>query len=814
MFDTVSGKLNEFVQFISADPVLSFVLAVYFLGFIILTLCRFWEHKLHEQESYLIDTVGFIYTPLLLIFHIMGIFRRVLKGMTDRHAQGMMTGFLKIIFFPLLLIEIIGRHINRETLSEFIKTVLSSIGGEKFVDSENKNLWKKLKIYQQCTKNLISIDASFLKDYYWENCFKFLAFLLQAVSFFTTYTGVELFFGDLFSLATLFITMVIQIGLYTTSINVNKPGKKNFRGKLLLFILLIVSITFSYVGLITLVSSPEESYEEAYKRYETAYNKSGLKPAGSFTDEIEDNVRNELKKAISTLKVLDQKILDKLKGRENLKNGGVPTRFYASVFENETIAPDGTVIHTGGAQAPNPLYTNYKNEMQQYNDDIDSLIQIRLVLMQDVCNVTGRKLNKFKKNREEESYYENMDYSTIEKSFEEADLSFLFTDDGKSAAGNSWTADRCRALIKANNSVLTNTLVDKTSRRANKITAKYIDEAMEEHKKDQALESVSLEEWEILRNLGEEEEEETITDKILNSIGAWLGADLRNADMHNLNRLLLEVQNRVRDNYNVASLYIDKMNDPQMAAELEERKEEVEQIPNLFMIGFRRFTEKGKHQNNAFICAILALFNDALTVLLGWAGSKKAFSFLYVKSSRDYYDDIDELFGVVFKSMMRGFYISVRKGEFNSLDNDEFTEKCIQVVQKTSDAISDFLNLFAISECTSSMGYNLYYKYDREKDIEKYNPIISVLLKTNMLKVMPYVYYRHLELEYYCSTNLPVWENDLSKIYDEQQKFEDYEQTLENHKKMGNVLLLRNRAENYLRENMYVDINIEKEDES
>lgn len=602
--------------------------------------------------------------------------------------------------------------------------------------------------------------------------------------------------------------MVIQIGLYTTSINVNKPGKKNFRGKLLLFILLIVSITFSYVGLITLVSSPEESYEEAYKRYETAYNKSHLKPAGS--NEIEDNVRNELKKVISTLKMLDEKILDKLKGRQKLQSGGEPDQFYISDFGNETTAPDGTVTNTRGTQKPNPRYANYQNEMQQYNSDIDSLIQIRLVLMQEICNVTGRKLNKFKKNQEAESYYENMDYSTIEKLFEGANLSFLFTDDEKSAAEDSWTVDQCRALIKTNNSVLTNRLVDKASKRANKITVGYIDKAMDEYKKDQALENVSLEEWKILRNLVEEEEEETIADKVLNSIGSWLGADLRNVNMHNLNRLLLEVQNRVRDNYNVASLYIDKTNDPQMATELQARKEEVEQIPNLFMIGFCRFTEKGKHQTNAVICAILALFNDALTVLLGWAGSKKAFSFLYVKSSRDYYDDIDELFGVVFKSMMRGFYISVRKGEFNSLDNDEFTEKCIQVVQRTSDAISGFLNQFAISECTSSMGYNLYYKYDSEKEIEKYSPIISVLLKTNMLKVIPYVYYRHLELEYYCSTNLPVWENDLSKIYDEQQEFESYKQTLEDHKELGNVLLLRNRAENYLRENMYVDINIEQ----
>jgi len=30
---------------------------------------------------------------------------------------------------------------------------------------------------------------------------------------------------------------------------------------------------------------------------------------------------------------------------------------------------------------------------------------------------------------------------------------------------------------------------------------------------------------------------------------------------------------------------------------------------------------------------------------------------------------------------------------------------------------------------------------------------------------VPYVYFRHLELEYYCGIKLPVWENDLGKEY-------------------------------------------------
>ena len=79
---------------------------------------------------------------------------------------------------------------------------------------------------------------------------------------------------------------------------------------------------------------------------------------------------------------------------------------------------------------------------------------------------------------------------------------------------------------------------------------------------------------------------------------------------------------------------------------------------------------------------------------------------------------------------------------------------------------------------------------------------------------MPYVYFRHLELEYYCGIKLPVWENDLGKEYNISSddsdclNFDRYNDLLGENKSEGNVLLLRNRAENYLRENMYVDIKL------
>lgn len=277
----------------------------------------------------------------------MGSFGSTVITMVKGHVPNIITSLLKIIFYPLLLLEAIGQNISKKSLPG------------RYIDADHKNISNKLKIYQQCTKNLINIDASFLKDYYSENLYKFLAALLQVVSFFTTYAGVELFFGDLFSLSTLFITLVIQIGLFVTSINSNKPGKRNFRDKFLMTILLIVSIAFSYIGLITHVSSPEEDYEQAYKSYKTTYDKV-VNNLDSLSDEqIESSIKNHLGNVIATLKLFDRKILDNIVQRQNLEKSGRPEEQYISKVGGESIGPDGTITREGNTFKENPSYEKY-----------------------------------------------------------------------------------------------------------------------------------------------------------------------------------------------------------------------------------------------------------------------------------------------------------------------------------------------------------------------------------------------------------------------------------------------------------------------
>ena len=88
---------------------------------------------------------------------------------------------------------------------------------------------ENLKIYQNCVKSCANMETSAVRRYEEEKFFHFFALLLQIVSFFTTYAGVAMYFGNIFDLAPLFIALTIQGVLYLTAISAFQPGRKNRR---------------------------------------------------------------------------------------------------------------------------------------------------------------------------------------------------------------------------------------------------------------------------------------------------------------------------------------------------------------------------------------------------------------------------------------------------------------------------------------------------------------------------------------------------------------------------------------------------------
>ena len=803
-------RLVQMIPFAANNPRLLPALIIYTVFFFILSVSGIWENVPVKRtddipprtyKKMLSDTAKntlynftiILYLPLLLPFRILGTFGTVLYSIISTYTDEFIHNILKIILLPFMVFNIIGRKFDKNHIQNRLRSLkayfLQLIRNKK----KDKSIKSKLKIYQQYTKELANIDGSFIRDYYFERVYKFLALLLQVVSFFTTYAGVELFFGNLFDLAPLFITLVIQTGLYITSVTTMKPGKKNPKKKLVMGLLALVSIIFSYVGLATLACPPEHDYQKAYQAYETAFTDIQHHLANQFqnSDSAAKSIQNEFLKLTGTIGKLDVRLAALQTQITDLEENA-PSSSQISTTRSHDAAGQAVTTTT---QTTSAEYTNYMNrhaslvaEESTMNQEKDRLLSA----IEAATNITVYQSDGSVNPNINTELHDHFSLDNIKKIINPAEAN------GNSGTNNSLNTDQnqYKSLAVINNETLYNLglIHDDT------INPDIMEECIAEMELHNAITNITMPDWKTLKPSSPD----NITDakNVLILAGELFGADLNNSDMKELQELWRAIREYTTQNHLDLAPYLSYVTDDELMKNLETSQKAIDETPNILFIAFHRFRESGTNMSNSVICMLLAIFTDGVTVLLGWASARRSYSFLYVKSSKDYYDDIDELFGVIFKSMMQGFCISIRSGTFSGMDIDSFTQACISQINATAQKIHTFLKSFQLSECTTEMGYNLKLEYSSPDDIEDYLPIISVLIKTNLIKVMPLQQYRHLELEYYCAVKLPLWLQEENGTL----PADAYYNRLQEAKDNGNVLLLRNKGENYLRENMCVEI--------
>ena len=209
---------------------------------------------------------------------------------------------------------------------------------------------------------------------------------------------------------------------------------------------------------------------------------------------------------------------------------------------------------------------------------------------------------------------------------------------------------------------------------------------------------------------------------------------------------------------------------------LKRAKEEVISLPSIFSYAISVGRLQNQDTKDFIIMLIIALFVDGFSAYLGYIREKQNDSFIYVKNSKDYFEQYDDIFEVLFTSLMSSFKTNIVQGNYTELEGSSFRNQCLNYISVTTDRIRSFLELFEISEGSYRNGYNLKCVYDKEK-LREYTAIISFLLKTNLLKLISKKQYDQLYKKQF-------WDSENS---DNNAKF---------------YLLLRSKGENYLRENM------------
>lgn len=686
---------------------------------------------------------------------------------------------------------------------------------------------ENLKIYQNCVKSCANMETSAVRRYEEEKFFHFFALLLQIVSFFTTYAGVAMYFGNIFDLAPLFIALTIQGVLYLTAISAFQPGRKNRRKRWALIICTLISVAFSYTGLVTLANSPQVDYKRAYESYVDTFRalKDEVASQNLEVDTLAADISNEYLKSINTLQALDRYISQLTEEAEAEIN--IPSTNKSSTT---TTMPDGTVVR-GYETTANPEYAAAVEARQQASAKALEVKLVRDDLYQEVLDAVGAtegatgedgtaenaqsKESAQAPGGEETGDIESNDIESIgsyanirsavqwEKIAERINnmQSGKVNEDGAENAAEALQNFRQEYFRVANkNNSAVSTVIQGTETSIDmalySMDSTLLDSGLEQLSIYQEMKEITIADWDTIAAATFTEEKKGVAG-VIDRFGQMIGADMYNSDMKELMVCYQQLKEAVVENFSQVTSSLPDAESYVRYQELAAEKQNVLELPEILVFAFERFGDP-EYAGSAICCLILALLNDFSTVLLGWLGTKRAYAIPETPSGKIHYDDSSELFPMVFTALQSQFVMQIRTGQFLTMSREEFTEGCYQYVNGIIHMIQQFVAGFTLSPCTAQMGYNLIWRYEKEEEVAPYMPLISLLLKCGLLKVLPISQYEYLEMEYYLGKTDHLWVEEV----EEKEDRKSLKAQLEEVKAKGHVLLLRNRTESYLRENL------------
>lgn len=230
--------------------------------------------------KFLIDFIYLIESAIL----------NILRAITDsifNLSKGIRNNFS--IFFQTLfhtesdtwnkLVLSIGRYI----IFPF-KALITKVKTFETEYERKREIRKTIKTIKRATLSTKTLALNTAFSYLVKICTIFL----QVVSFVTTYQGIDYYFGDIFKYSTLFITLVVQgslLVLANAAVNKQRFTRSRF---IMLMVFMVISITFSYTGLMNSHISPEEEYKKNYKEFYNSYQElyEEIAAESSFSEEF------------------------------------------------------------------------------------------------------------------------------------------------------------------------------------------------------------------------------------------------------------------------------------------------------------------------------------------------------------------------------------------------------------------------------------------------------------------------------------------------------------------------------------------------
>lgn len=560
------------------------------------------------------------------------------------------------------------------------------------------------------------------------------------ISYITTLAGAKLIFSSLSIIAPYIFAAVIQGLIVVFSMKAFEKRRKNSKYMVALIFTVIVSICFSYTGIVISQDSPKKTYQAAYETYEKTFN--------TIKEESLSNLYN------------DENMKDRLKQiLENIKSNGEIIQDMKENYNNNLSSTESPTRKTETRRDENGLpYTAYIEGIREYEKYINS----SKIELQNIINRLDNILNLFP-----EVLKKDISDDLVENVYD------VLKNSSKKVSGDTVSIEKINQLIKEVNSL------------KNELNLTGFIEIKEDELND-LNNSVKLYEQinEIILTPSKDLFGSNKNDRLSNSSEkSSLIKMIQNifktgvsSDMSDLATIREEIRSNAENSYKkLEILGAANISDDKKDA-LKRAKEEVMSLPSIFSYAISVGRLQNRDTKDFIIMLIIALFVDGFSAYLGYIREKQNDSFIYVKNSKDYFEQYDDIFEVLFTSLMSSFKTNIVQGNYTELEGNSFRNQCLNYISVTTDRIRSFLELFEISEGSYRNGYNLKCVYDKEK-LREYTAIISFLLKTNLLKLISKKQYDQLYKKQF-------WDSENS---DNNAKY---------------YLLLRSKGENYLRENM------------
>lgn len=658
----------------------------------------------------------------------LSIFLNFLFIIVPHYIVHFLIGCLILVFVPFNTVSLISRYFSLSKIEKKLSTISKRIKEEleKKIKSYKKQKEKvniiknQLEIFYSNIFSFLQKESRFTNKNIGDHAIYLLIFVLQFISFFTTYKGAELIFSSIWKYAPLLFATVIQVMIVYLSnkaFNVNKRKNRYFVG---LFLFLSISIFFSYTGILINQEPLENRYESKYETYRTSF----------------DSLKINCQSKIGSKEDIKNKVIQDITDAQGMMNS----------IQNAITYND-----RNSKSVTNP-YRRRNDQLQDYSNIINQNAQTS-----NLYRLRRDKLQNFY-NSQKALY--NFDY--LLKVYNEKSISDIEKED----ISKSGSSDSIFSKLKQFESSYNNEFQNETDIGI-PTTFSYshdLDELILGFQNDDVLNVISI------KKVAENKE-----------LSTKIKQYKRNTE-DSYEKIESFVNNNIHDDGDInRKLY-----------ELEERKNALLNLPGVYAFSILAFLDKEINIWNCILYLIFAIMIDGISAFLGYLKSRRAESFLYIKSSKDYFDEYEDAFEMLFMSLMKNVEIGIKDGKYQNSEN--FEKEVIEQIAATTEYISKFLDLFTLAEATAKDGYTLKYFYN-EYEVKKKNyiPLVTLLIKTNLATITTVQHYDKLLSNRFLTTKEKSHKcnnddnNDGNNIASMDATKEYY-------------ILLRSRGENFLRE--------------